>query len=327
MNGQAQPRPTAKNGNDRDSHDWQRSERIRLLLVDDDELFQEFLAMNLAEEQFNVATCENGRACLALLETDRRFDLILLDWRMPDMTGIEVMQELRAAGIGVPVVFLTAFASERNEGAAFDCGAVDFLDKSRSGAVLARRIRVLVRRGRKVAVEAAGQPDVLQLGRLAVHFRISRAYWHGEMVPLTTTEFRVVQLLASRAGDDVSYRAIYDVVHGRGFIAGDGSDGYRTNVRSLIKRIRQKFVEIDGGFDAISNYPGFGYRWQRPPEARPHRPLVSPVESKRRQIPDDRSEHSPAALHQPAGRTANGAPASLQPRRDDGNGQGNVEPQ
>jgi two-component system response regulator ChvI len=68
-------------------------------------------------------------------------------------------------------------------------------------------------------------------------------------------------MLATRAGTDLTYRQIYDVVHGEGFCAGDGEAGYRVNVRSLIKRIRQKFHSIDPSFDEIENYPGFGYRW------------------------------------------------------------------
>ena len=68
-------------------------------------------------------------------------------------------------------------------------------------------------------------------------------------------------LLAENAGRDISYREIYDIVHGEGFMAGDGEIGYRTNVRAFIKRIRQKFRDVDNAFTAIQNYPGFGYRW------------------------------------------------------------------
>ena len=67
--------------------------------------------------------------------------------------------------------------------------------------------------------------------------------------------------LASRAGTDIRYREIYDLVHGEGFVAGAGDDGYRSNVRTFIKRIRQKFRDVDGSFEAIATYTGFGYRW------------------------------------------------------------------
>ena len=58
------------------------------------------------------------------------------------------------------------------------------------------------------------------------------------------------------------YRALYDALHGDGFLAGQGEEGYRANVRAMIKRIRRKFVEVDPGFDALGTYAGFGYRWQ-----------------------------------------------------------------
>ena len=74
-------------------------------------------------------------------------------------------------------------------------------------------------------------------------------------------EFDVVAFLAENAGRDVAYRQIYDVVRGNGFVAGQGEDGYRANVRAMVKRIRRKFTQLDADFAALQNYPGFGYRW------------------------------------------------------------------
>ena len=79
---------------------------------------------------------------------------------------------------------------------------------------------------------------------------------------MTLTEFRIVALLAVDAGRDVTYREIYDLAHGKGFVAGSGMEGYRVNVRTFIKRIRQKFKDVDQHFDSVENYPGFGYRWR-----------------------------------------------------------------
>ncbi len=81
------------------------------------------------------------------------------------------------------------------------------------------------------------------------------------LVPFTVTEFQMVDCLVCKAGRDVSYRELYDIVHGEGFSAGAGEIGYRTNVRAFIKRIRQKFKDADDAFAHIENYPGFGYRW------------------------------------------------------------------
>ena len=68
--------------------------------------------------------------------------------------------------------------------------------------------------------------------------------------------------MALRTGEDVSYREIYDLVHGKDFASGYGDEGYRPNVRTFIKRIRQKFHDVDPGFTRIQNYSGFGYRYR-----------------------------------------------------------------
>ena len=79
--------------------------------------------------------------------------------------------------------------------------------------------------------------------------------------PEPVTEFKIVHTLAAHVGSYVSYRAVYDCMHYVGFIAGSGENGYRTNVRSCIKRIRNKFRAIDPEFAEIQNYQSFGYRW------------------------------------------------------------------
>ena len=79
---------------------------------------------------------------------------------------------------------------------------------------------------------------------------------------------RVVGHLAARSGTDPRYRELYDVVRGENFVAGAGSNGYRANVRTFIRRIRRKFREVDEDFDEIENFPGFGYRWRAGGEER-----------------------------------------------------------
>src|SRR3546814_15337292 len=104
---------------------------------------------------------------------------------MPGLSGLEVMQQIKSAGIDIPVVFLTAFTTERNEAAAVDCGATDFLDKSRSAAVLARRIRLLVGSGLNPVKDTTGTTDNLRLGPLDSHFRIKRDQPDGPTAPST----------------------------------------------------------------------------------------------------------------------------------------------
>lgn len=232
-----------------------------LLLVDDDDLFRESLGLNLIDEGYEVTSFDNGRDVLAYLNRGGVADVMLLDWRMPKLTGLEVLRRMRGAGIAIPVIFLTVLSDDIYEEAALEGGAVDFIDKSRRLPILLKRLQLIAEGGRPATEPEAARPPSLRLGRLALRFDTSRAEWGGQAVDLTLTEFKILTLLAEKAGQDVGYREIYDLVHGKDFIAGHGSEGYRANVRTFIKRIRKKFRDVDPGFDHVENYAGFGYRW------------------------------------------------------------------
>ena len=103
---------------------------------------------------------------------------------------------------------------------------------------------------------------VIRRGPLELHRECCRAVWADTAVLLTVTEFKLVDFLATRVGQDVGYRELYDIVRGAGFVAGYGEDGFRSNVRAFIKRIRRKFRDVDDSFDEIESYSGFGYRWR-----------------------------------------------------------------
>src|SRR5579872_2213720 len=231
----------------------------RLLVVDDDADFRHALALFLAGEGFGVTECSSGQSAVEFVRSKAGVDVMLLDWRMPEMNGLEVLQTLRQHGMTTPTIFLTALSDDVHEEAALSGGAVDYVDKSRISSILVKRIELIAAR-QKTLPDSERQNEV-QLGGLTLRFEAHRALWQGAAVDLTHTEFRMVSRLALRAGEDVAYRELYDLVHGKGFVAGCGEHGYRTNVRTFIKRIRKKFRAIDPSFSCIENYGGFGYRW------------------------------------------------------------------
>jgi two-component system response regulator ChvI len=236
---------------------------VRIVLVDDDDSFRESLGLNLVDEGFDVVSFSGGAPALDYFARGGEAAVILLDWRMPVMNGLEVLRSLRRAGVTTPVIFLTVLSDDIYEEAALEGGAVDFIDKSRRLSILVKRLHLITEGTRPVAESEAKRPtgEVIHLGRLELRFDINRAAWAGTTLDLTLTEFKIVALLALRAGEDVGYREIYDLVHGKDFVAGYGAEGYRANVRTFIKRIRKKFRDIDSEFDQIHNYAGFGYRW------------------------------------------------------------------
>jgi two-component system response regulator ChvI len=231
-----------------------------VLLVDDDDLFRESLGLNLVDEGYEVTSFDNGQDALAYLSRGGA-DVMLLDWRMPNLTGIEVLRRMRSAGIAIPVIFLTVLSDDFYEEAALEGGAVDFIDKSRRLPILLKRLQLIAEGGRSAPKPEPLRTPSLCLGSLMLRFDTNRASWSGRWVDLTLTEFKILTLLAQKAGDDVGYREIYDLVHGKDFIAGHGTEGHRANVRTFIKRIRKKFRDVDPGFDHINNYASFGYRW------------------------------------------------------------------
>jgi two-component system response regulator ChvI len=236
-----------------------RGSGIRILFVEDDVTYCANLVTELSERGFVVSSFTDVAWLLRSLDGSVESDIILLEWKLLKTSGIDLLLQLRERGVNLPVVFLTSHVQQANEKLAFERGAVDFIDKARGVEILARRLRLVSKTGRPAPV---AQIDELMVGgRLVLRRLNNRAYWDGVDVNLTVGEYKITHLLASNAGRHVTFRAIYDCLRYVGFQGGIGDDGYRTNVRSAVKKVRNKFRQYDQTFVEIENYRGFGYRW------------------------------------------------------------------
>jgi two-component system, OmpR family, response regulator ChvI len=255
-----------------------QAELRRVVLVESDPYYREVLTFELLRQGFVVHAFADGASLLGSLAIAADADLAVLDWDLSERPGIKLLAQLRQHGVDLPIVFLTGKVIAGNEHErcllaprealnafekmAFDHGAVDFIAKSRDRQVLVRRLRSVVELAKPktdVAVEERVVCD-----KLLLKPESSRAYWNQVDVGLTLGEYKIVHLLASHAGSFMTYRAVYDRLTYEGFFAGTGGDGFRANVRSAIKRIRNKFRACDPAFDEIENYTGFGYCWRKP---------------------------------------------------------------
>ena len=232
-----------------------------VVLVDDDEQYREVLSADLADRGISVSCFADAGAFLEALSNGIEAQIALLDWALPEMSGLELLGRLRERGIEMPVVFLTGYSFVELELQALDQGAIDFVDKARGVDVLAHRLRVILEGQRQIP--ATAMPEVEHHGELDLYPATARALWRRQDTGLTVTEYKIVRLLVSGQGIQ-SYRTIYDTAHYAGFVAGSGALGYTINVRSLIKRIRKKFLAIDPRFSQIKNVHGVGYRWLDP---------------------------------------------------------------
>src|SRR5450755_3545874 len=239
-----------------------KPDAIRVLLVEDDPINRAFLTDELSKQGFAVRRFEDGASLLGVPDGTRDADVIVLHCDLPNSSSIDLLVMMRQQGVNVPVVLLTGQALPAQECLAFDSGAADLVDESRGVGVLAKRLKTVIK-----ASKHADQPQVdrsMICGKLLLRPDVNRAYWNDVDLGFTLGEYNIVHLLASNVGKYVTYRAIYDRLRHEGFIAGDGPDGYRANVRSAIKRIRNKFRDVDPSFDKIENYAGFGYCWKKP---------------------------------------------------------------
>jgi two-component system, OmpR family, response regulator ChvI len=223
-------------------------------LVDDDPLYCEAMTQHLVDRGFAVHSFGNGRCFLDAVEQGLAVRIVLLDWTLPSMSGLEVLRALRQRQVALPVIFLTGRCRVDYELAALRSGAVDFVDKARGIETLAPRLRRLIA-CRCHRAEAACH------GELVLHPAMWRAEWRGHDVGLTVTEYKVVARLLAANGEPVTFRATYDEMHYPGFQAGTGARGHEVNVRGMMKKIRRKFEAVDEGFNRIRNVVNVGYLW------------------------------------------------------------------
>ena len=122
--------------------------RIRVAFVEDDDDYREAVSGELADYGFDVTTFCDGTALLAAFAEGAEAEIIVLDWSLPSVSGIDLLPQLRRRGVNLPVVFLTSHPQPANEQLAFERGALDFIDKTRGVEVLASRLRQMVQGGK-----------------------------------------------------------------------------------------------------------------------------------------------------------------------------------
>jgi DNA-binding response OmpR family regulator len=223
---------------------------MRILLVEDEHKVANFVARSLRENAYAVDVADTGQDAYELAR-DNPYDVILLDIRLPDQSGVDVCRQIRRAEISTPILMLTArsLVEQRVEG--LDAGADDYLTKPFALAELHARIRALVRRG-------FDRTNVrLACADLEMDRRRRRVLRSGREVPLTTKEFAILELLLLRTPETVTRSEIIEHVWDSHFDSG-------TNlVEVYINRLRQK-IDSEDAVKLIHTARGSGYRLGAP---------------------------------------------------------------
>jgi two-component system alkaline phosphatase synthesis response regulator PhoP len=221
----------------------------RILIVDDEPQMVRGLADNLRFEGYQTVSARDGREALALAAAEAP-DLILLDVMMPGMSGWDVCRELRAKGLDVPVIMLTARGEEADRVQGLELGADDYIAKPFGLRELMARIRAVLRRPgpRQKLGEFA-------FGDVRLHFRGRLAYKSGREIKLTRKEFDLLRYLVEFRGEVVTRDRLLDEVW--------GYEHYPTTrtVDTHILRLRQKFEDDPERPRHIVTVHGQGYRF------------------------------------------------------------------
>jgi two-component system phosphate regulon response regulator PhoB len=225
----------------------------RILIVEDEPSLTQVLSYNLQREGYDVVVTHDGREGLRKAQTLLP-DLVILDLMLPGLGGLEVCRELRAGGqtAGIPIMMLTAKAEETDQVVGFTMGADDYVTKPFSVRVLMQRVKVLLRRANAPELTS----DVIEKGTIRIDKRSYRVTVEEEVVPLTPTEFRILETLMRQPGRAFTRHDLMDAAIADAIVLERTIDVH-------IKALRKKLGEAG---DDIETVRGVGYRFH---EAKP----------------------------------------------------------
>jgi two-component system copper resistance phosphate regulon response regulator CusR len=216
-----------------------------VLVVEDEKRVRAFVARGLSEEGFAVHESPDGAQAWQRLEAER-FDLIVLDWLLPGLTGLELLKKLREKNDPTPVLMLTARDALADRIAALNAGADDYLVKPFAFEELLARLRAILRR------TASRASPTLSCGGLTLDPVSRRVSRDGKEIRLTVREFSLLQFLLEHAGDVVSRTRIVEAVWEHDF------ETFSNVVEVYIRYLRAK-VDEPFGKPLIHTVRGVGY--------------------------------------------------------------------
>ncbi len=227
-----------------------------ILVVDDEPDISALVAYHLAREGYRVRTATTGTEGLEAIELERP-DLVVLDLMLPEMSGLELLQELRSRPEleALPVILLTARKEESDRVAGLRLGADDYVSKPFSPQELVLRVGAVLRRVQQPP-PAAGQGRLLRAGPIAIDTGAAQAEVAGRALNLTPTEYRLLVTLVERRGRVQSRRQLLEAVWDT------TADITTRTVDMHVQRLRGK---LEGAADWLETIRGFGYRFRSDP--------------------------------------------------------------
>lgn len=228
------------------------NESIRLLLVEDEEDLRDLLTYRLEKAGYQVKAVESGEDGLNAAQADPPH-LVLLDLMLPGIDGLAVCRTLKEdpRTADVPIIMVTARGEEADVVRGLDMGADDYVVKPFSPRIVLARLRAVLRRSK--AESAADPESPTRIGELIIDPQRHEVRVEGELIPLTITEFRLLELFVHRPGRVMTRHQIIEQLHGQLAAVTDRS------VDVQVVGLRKK---LGAAADRIETVRGVGYRFQ-----------------------------------------------------------------
>ena len=228
---------------------------ITILIADDEPNQLELMDYNLRNAGFSIIKASNGLDALELIENTTP-DLIILDWMMPKMSGIDVCRTLRSRSETklLPIIILSARSEDSDKSLGLDNGADDYISKPFSPKELLSRVKALLRRARPALVN-----DIIQHNNLTLSLGEMKVTYFGNEVKLGPKEFKLLTLLIERPGHIFSRGKLLDLVWGHGVYVEERTvDVHMSRLRKALKTSSKENIDPirtvrDGGYGLFTN--------------------------------------------------------------------------
>ncbi|MEB3226329.1 MAG: two-component system response regulator RppA [Synechococcus sp.] len=222
---------------------------MRILLVDDERELREALSQVLVREGHTVELADNGHRGLELALA-KEYDLLILDWMLPQCSGVEICRQLRTLGQTTPILFLTAKDTVDDRVSGLDAGADDYLVKPFELRELLARVRALLRRSPAPDQEL---PQRLKIADLELDIANRIAYRNGRMIRLSDRELQLLTYFMEHPAQLLTHEQIYQ------HLWQEGDESPSSNVLAALVRLLRRKVEGKGDRPLIHTIYGKGY--------------------------------------------------------------------
>ena len=226
-----------------------------ILIADDEPNQLELMSFNLSNAGYSIIKASNGKEAIELIENHSP-DLIILDWMMPKMSGIDVCRTLRSRSETkqIPIIILSARSEDSDKSLGLDTGADDYISKPFSPKELISRVKALLRRARPALVN-----DILQHNDLTLSLSEMNVTYKNNNVKLGPKEFKLLTLLMERPGHIFSRGKLLDLVWGHGVYVEERTvDVHMSRLRKALKTASDENLDPirtvrDGGYGLFTN--------------------------------------------------------------------------